>query len=272
MKHYPVVLSIAGSDCSGGAGIQADIKTVSALGVYAASAITAVTVQNTKGVRAVHAVPAEIVCSQIEAVMEDMRPDAVKIGMISERIIVQVIAACLRKYNPKYVVYDPVMVSTSGKRLMEEDAIEEIKKELFPLVSLITPNLDEAEVLAGKRIDSFEIMKLTSQQLSESYGTSVLLKGGHLQGDKMLDVLYSDGNIHIYNEKRIISRNLHGTGCTLSSAIAAYLALGEPMDKAVSKAKIYLSGAIEHGKDVNIGSGNGPLCHFWESSKAVILT
>ena len=132
MKHYPVVLSIAGSDCSGGAGIEADIKTVSALGVYAASAITAVTVQNTKGVRAVHAVPAEIVCSQIEAVMEDMRPGAVKIGMISERIIVQVIAACLRKYNPKYVVYDPVMVSTSGKRQMEEDAIEEIKKELFP--------------------------------------------------------------------------------------------------------------------------------------------
>lgn len=184
MKTYPVVLSIAGSDCSGGAGIQADIKTISALGAYAASVITAVTVQNTRGVKAVHIVPAEIVQGQIEAVMEDLRPDALKIGMVSEPALVKIIAGCLLKYPHCPIVYDPVMVSTSGRKLMAKDAIQLIKEELFPLTSLITPNLDETEVLTGKKITTAEEMKEAARQLSEEYHTAVLVKGGHLEETK----------------------------------------------------------------------------------------
>ena len=250
MKTYPVVLSIAGSDCSGGAGIQADIKTISALGAYAASVITAVTVQNTRGVKAVHIVPAEIVQGQIEAVMEDLCPDA------------------LNPHCP--IVYDPVMVSTSGRKLMAKDAIQLIKEELFPLTSLITPNLDETEVLTGKKITTAEEMKEAARQLSEEYHTAVLVKGGHLEGNEMQDVLFTDGNAYIYKEKKIESRNLHGTGCTLSSSIATYLALGLPMDQAVGKAKSYVSKAIDVGKEIIIGHGNGPLCHFWGPEKARI--
>ena len=238
MKTYPVVLSIAGSDCSGGAGIQADIKTISALGAYAASVITAVTVQNTRGVKAVHIVPAEIVQGQIEAVMEDLRPDALKIGMVSEPALVKIIAGCLLKYPHCPIVYDPVMVSTSGRKLMAKDAAEEMKE--------------------------------AARQLSEEYHTAVLVKGGHLEGNEMQDVLFTDGNAYIYKEKKIESRNLHGTGCTLSSSIATYLALGLPMDQAVGKAKSYVSKAIDAGKEIIIGHGNGPLCHFWSPEKARI--
>ena len=245
MKTYPVVLSIAGSDCSGGAGIQADIKTISALGAYAASVITAVTVQNTRGVKAVHTVPAEIVQGQIEAVMEDLRPDALKIGMVSEPALVKIIAGCLLKYPLCPIVYDP-------------------------LTSLITPNLDETEVLTGKKITTAEEMKEAARQLSEEYHTAVLVKGGHLEGNEMQDVLFTDGNAYIYKEKKIESRNLHGTGCTLSSSIATYLALGLPMDQAVGKAKSYVSKAIDAGKEIIIGHGNGPLCHFWGPEKARI--
>lgn len=271
MKHYPVVLSIAGSDCSGGAGIQADIKSISALGAYAASVVTAVTVQNTMGVRAIHPIPAEVVRGQIEAVMEDLHPGTVKIGMVNEREIVRVIVACLYKYHPEYVVYDPVMVSTSGRKLMTDDAIEIIKKELFPLTSLVTPNLDEAEVLAGRKITTPEEMQQAAKELSALYQTSMLIKGGHLQGEETLDVLCTDGNIFIYKSDKIESRNLHGTGCTLSSSIATFLALGYTMNEAVGKAKIYLSGAINIGKEVVIGYGNGPLCHFWNPVKARIV-
>ena len=270
MKTYPVVLSIAGSDCSGGAGIQADIKTISALGAYAASVITAVTVQNTRGVKAVHIVPAEIVQGQIEAVMEDLRPDALKIGMVSEPALVKIIAGCLLKYPHCPIVYDPVMVSTSGRKLMAKDAIQLIKEELFPLTSLITPNLDETEVLTGKKITTAEEMKEAARQLSEEYHTAVLVKGGHLEGNEMQDVLFTDENAYIYKEKKIESRNLHGTGCTLSSSIATYLALGLPMDQAVGKAKSYVSKAIDAGKEIIIGHGNGPLCHFWGPEKARI--
>ena len=268
MKHYPVVLSIAGSDCSGGAGIQADIKTISALGGYAASAITAVTVQNTVGVRAVHVVPAEIVCGQIEAVMEDLHPDAVKIGMVSEEETVRAIADCLRKFRPEHVVYDPVMVSTSGRKLMNDAAIEIIKKELFPLTTLLTPNLDEVEVLTGKKIVVLEDMQQVARELSAIYRTAVLIKGGHWPGDEMQDILCADGNLFIYKEKKIVSKNLHGTGCTLSSSIATYLALGYTMNEAVGKAKNYLSKAIDAGKEIVAGKGNGPLCHFWNPEKA----
>lgn len=271
MKHYPVVLSIAGSDCSGGAGIQADIKTISALGGYAASVITAVTVQNTMGVRAVHTVPHEIIRGQIEAVMEDLHPEVIKIGMVSDDETARDIAGCLRKYHPKYVVYDPVMVSTSGRKLMSDNAIEIIKRELFPLVSLITPNLDEVEVLTGKTITTLKEMQQTAQELSALYKTAVLIKGGHLQGEEMQDILCMDGNIFIYKGYKIESRNLHGTGCTLSSSIATYLALGYIMNEAVGKAKTYINGAINAGKEVVAGHGNGALCHFWNPVKAQII-
>lgn len=262
MKTYPVILTIAGSDCSGGAGIQADMKTISALGGYAATAITAVTVQNTLGVSAVHAVPAEIVRGQIEAVMDDLHPAAVKIGMVYEEIAVKVIADCLRKYAPEYVVYDPVMVSTSGRNLIEERAIKLIERELFPLVSLITPNLNEAEVLTGKGIATLEEMKKAAAELAAKYGTHILLKGGHLEGNEMTDVLYADGDIHLYEEKKVVTRNLHGTGCTLSSSIAIYLASGYNLKEAVGKAKAYVSRAITAAVEQKLGHGNGPLYHF----------
>ena len=244
MKRYPVVLSIAGSDCSGGAGIQADIKTISALGAYAASVITAVTVQDTRGVKAVHTVPAGIVQGQIEAVMDDLCPDTLKIGMVSEPLLVKVISDCLRKYPHRPVVYDPVMVSTSGRKLMTDDAIQLIKEELIPQTTLITPNLDETEVLTGMKITTVEEMIDAARTLSTMYHTAVLVKGGHLQGNEMQDVLFADGNIYIYKERKIESRNLHGTGCTLSSSIATYLASGLPMDQAVGKAKTYVSGPL----------------------------
>lgn len=266
MEHHPVILSIAGSDCSGGAGIQADIKTISALGGYAASAITAVTVQNTLGVRDVQAMSPEIVRGQIEAVMDDLEPVAIKIGMVNDVQTVRVISDCLRKYAPEYVVYDPVMVSSSGRKLMTDEAIEEVKKELLPLVTLITPNLDEATVLTGKKIGNIQEMQEAARILTDHYRTGILIKGGHLEGDVMFDLLHtSDFIYHIYKEKKIDSHNLHGTGCTLSSAIATCLAKGYPMRESVQHAKDYITQAILAGKDLHIGHGNGPLWHFPES-------
>lgn len=266
MEHHPVILSIAGSDCSGGAGIQADIKTISALGGYAATAITAITVQNTLGVSAVQPISAEIVRGQIEAVIEDLQPVAVKIGMVNDIQIVGVISDCLRKYAPQYVVYDPVMVSTSGRKLMTDEAVEEIKKKLLPLVTLITPNIDEAAVLTGKNIQNVQDMKMAARKLTDEFQTSILIKGGHLEGDKMCDLLHTSENIyHIYDEEKIETTNLHGTGCTLSSAIATYLAKGYPMQEAIQYAKVYITRAIMAGKDLHIGHGNGPLWHFPDS-------
>lgn len=265
MKKYPCVLSIAGSDCSGGAGIQADLKTISALGGYAATAITAVTVQNTTGVRAIHAVPPVYVGGQIEAVMEDICPDAIKIGMINDVEIVKVIADCLRKYRPRYVVFDPVMISTSGHKLIEDDAVSALTKELIPLSSLITPNLNEAEVLAGHHINKVEDMEAASMELLKLGCKAVLLKGGHLEGGKMCDVLQreGEGRPHLFTSDKIESNNTHGTGCTLSSAIATFLALGYDMPQAVERAKAYVTGGIMAGKEIHIGEGHGPLNHFY---------
>lgn len=264
MKRYPVILSIAGSDCSGGAGIQADLKTISALGGYAATAITAITVQNTTGVRAIHPVPPEFVRGQIEAVMEDLSPDAIKIGMINDLMIVRIVAECIRKYNPRHVVFDPVMVSTSGCKLIEDDAIASIKKELFPLSGLITPNLNEAEILCGTRIRSLNGMKEAARMLLQLGSRAVLVKGGHLEGEIMYDVLLEQGKDPlIFTGRHIESINVHGTGCTLSSAIASFLAFKEPMPAAVEMAKAYVHGAIDAGKDVFIGHGNGPLNHSY---------
>lgn len=265
MKRYPVILSIAGSDSSGGAGIQADMKAISALGAYATTAITAITVQNTLGVRAIHPVPPEYVRGQIEAVMDDICPYAIKIGMINDIAIVRVIAESIVKYKPKHVVFDPVMVSTSGSRLIEDNAIEVLIKELIPLTDIITPNLDEAEVLTGKKIRNLEEMKEAATKLLSFGCEAVLVKGGHLEGENMYDVLViaSQTEPIVFTGKHIDSKNVHGTGCTLSSSIATFLALGEDMPTAVAKAKDYISGAIESGKDVFIGHGNGPLNHSY---------
>ncbi|MCD8165521.1 MAG: bifunctional hydroxymethylpyrimidine kinase/phosphomethylpyrimidine kinase [Bacteroides sp.] len=271
MKRYPVVLSIAGSDSSGGAGIQADLKAISALGAYSATAITAITVQNTLGVRAIHPVPPEYVKGQIEAVMDDLSPDAVKIGMINDIEIVRVIAQALKKYQPAHVVFDPVMISTSGSKLINDDAIAVLTSELMPLTDLITPNLDEAEVLTGKKITNLDEMKAAARSLL-NYGSKwVLVKGGHLQGEIIYDVLQAqEGDPVIFTGDHIESKNVHGTGCTLSSSIATFLALGDSMPKAVEQAKAYITGAIRHGKDVKVGHGNGPLNHFWKPVPMIV--
>ena len=265
MKKYHSVLTIAGSDCSGGAGIQADIKAISALGGYAASAITAITVQNTLGVTGIHPVPASYVKAQIEAVMTDIKPSAVKIGMINDVEIVKAIAESIKEYRPKFVVFDPVMVSTSGCKLIEDKAIEAIKKELIPLSTIITPNLSEAMVLTGDSIGDVASMKAAGNKILESGCGAVLIKGGHLEGNNMCDVLCIKGENtpYIYTASKISSKNTHGTGCTLSSSIATYLALGETLREAVRKAKDYVHKGILNGKDVCIGSGHGPLNHFY---------
>ena len=265
MKKYHSVLTIAGSDCSGGAGIQADIKAISALGGYAASAITAITVQNTCGVTGIHPVPASYVKAQIEAVMTDIKPSAIKIGMINDVEIVKAIAESIKKYKPKFVVFDPVMVSTSGCKLIEDKAIEAIKEELIPLSTIITPNLSEAMVLTGDSISDAASMTAAGNKILESGCGAVLIKGGHLEGNDMCDVLcIKEGNTpYIYTASKISSKNTHGTGCTLSSSIATYLALGETLQEAVRKAKDYVHKGILNGKDVCIGSGHGPLNHFY---------
>ncbi len=266
METYASVLSIAGSDCSGGAGIQADLKAISALGGYAATAITAITVQNTCGVKAIHPVPPEFVKGQIEAVMDDIRPIAIKIGMINDVQIVKVIAESIKTYRPQWVVLDPVMVSTSGCKLIENTAIEALKTELMPLASVITPNLKEAEVLLDRSIKSIEDMKEAAIDLLRFGSGAVLIKGGHLTGNDMTDVLQLTGTDTptLYNSKRTESLNTHGTGCTLSSAIATLLAQGYDLEQAIKEAKEYVTQGILHGKDVHIGEGHGPLNHFFD--------
>lgn len=265
MKRYTIVLAIAGSDCSGGAGIQADLKTISALGGYAAAAITAVTVQNTCGVKAIHPIPPEYIKGQIEAVMEDLRPDAVKIGMIHDAAAAKAIADSLRKYRPVRVVLDPVMISTSGCRLVEEEAIEIIRTALMPMSDLVTPNLKEAEVLWGESITTVEEMEKAASALLRYGSKAVLLKGGHLSGNDMTDILCcADKEQPIrYEGKKTESRNTHGTGCTLSSAIATLLAQGRTIEQAAGEAKKYVSEGIIHGKEVQTGNGHGPLNHFF---------
>jgi len=262
MNQKTIVLSVAGSDPSGGAGIQADIKTISALGAYAAAAITAVTVQNTLGVSAIHWLPADFVGKQMMAVLDDLQPDAVKIGMTGSAAVVRTIAQALHGSKVKQVVFDPVMVSTSGRRLMEEDAVEAICEDLFPVVTLVTPNLHEAELLFGQPIHTVETMQIAACTLVERYGCAFLIKGGHLAGEEMCDVLCDSEQVHYYKSPRIESGNLHGTGCTLSSAIATFMAQGYGLPDAVERAKHYISAAIEAGRDLHIGHGNGPLWHF----------
>lgn len=251
-------LSIAGSDCSGGAGIQADLKTMTMNGVYAMSVITALTAQNTMGVKAIMEASPEFLKQQIDAVFEDIYPDAVKIGMVSSVELIQVIVDRLRYYEAKNVVVDPVMVSTSGSRLLKEDAIQILTQELFPIASLITPNILEAEIIADIKIDSKEDMLTAAKNIGDKYNCKVLLKGGHSINDAN-DLLYNKGEATWFQGKRIDNPNTHGTGCTLSSAIAANLAKGYSVKEAVEKAKEYISNALNAMLD--LGKGSGPMNH-----------
>lgn len=270
-KRYNTVLTIAGSDSGGGAGIQADIKAISAMGCYAASAITAITVQNTLGVQAVHPVPLDILRGQIDAVLSDIGADAVKIGMLHSSEVVILVAEMIEKYGITNVVLDPVMVSTSGHRLIEEDAVEDIKSRLLPLARVITPNVPEAEILAGCKIAGEDEFEAIARRLSDNGNVSVLMKAGHLSGDSLVDYLYNaeDDTITRLQSKRVQTKNTHGTGCTLSSAFAAALAKGEGLTVAATSAKRYIEQAIISGADYEIGGGHGPVNHFWNMQMPV---
>lgn len=264
-KTYPRVLTIAGSDSGGGAGIQADIKAISAMGCFAASAITAITVQNTVGVEAVHPVPLDILAGQIDAVLSDIGADAIKIGMLHSAQVVHLVADKIEQYGIKNVVLDPVMVSTSGHRLIEESAIASLKERLIPLARVITPNIPEAEILYGHSIADETQFVQVAQTLSNNSKVSVLLKAGHLTGDTLVDYFYNaeDGSIALLPSKRVKTKNTHGTGCTLSSALAAAIAKGEGLTTAAQSAKKYIEQAIIAGADYQIGKGHGPVHHFW---------
>lgn len=265
MKTYNRVLTIAGSDSGGGAGIQADIKAISAMGCYAGTAITAVTVQNTIGVQAVHPVPLDILEGQIDAVLSDIGADAVKIGMLHSAEVVELVAEKIGKYGISNVVLDPVMVSTSGHRLIEDDAVEVLKSRLMPLARVITPNIPEAEILAGRSISGEQDFDEITRSLSENGGVSVLLKAGHLDGDELVDYFYNaeGATMTLLPSKRVHTVNTHGTGCTLSSAFAASLAKGEDLTTAAKSAKMYIQQAIDAGAGYSIGSGHGPVNHFF---------
>lgn len=286
-KHYTRVLTIAGSDSGGGAGVQADIKTISALGCYAASAITAVTVQNTMGVSDVHPIPADIVEGQIRAVLDDIGADAVKIGMLQSREITRRIAAVLGEYPIRNIVLDPVMVSTSGHRLIEPEAVEALVSCLMPLARVITPNIPEAEILlGGKRLSDQASLSEAAVELSRLTGASVLLKAGHLAPDPsaaesraksgadsgamvLTDYFYDAerGELIELPSQAVRTVNTHGTGCTMSSALAAHLAKGCSLQEAARGAKAYIAGAIADGAAYEIGHGHGPVNHFFLNKK-----
>ena len=253
-------LSIAGSDSSGGAGIQADIKTMSANGVYAMSAITALTAQNTTGVTGILESTPDFLASQLDAVFTDIFPDAVKIGMVSSAELICVIAGKLRQYGARHIVVDPVMVATSGSRLLQENAVAALQRELLPLAEVATPNIPEAEILADMKIQSPADMETAARLISERYHCAVLCKGGHDLNDAN-DLLWKDGQGYWFKGRRIDNPNTHGTGCTLSSAIASNLARGYDLAQSVERAKAYLSGALEAMLD--LGRGRGPMNHAY---------
>ncbi|MCY1635721.1 bifunctional hydroxymethylpyrimidine kinase/phosphomethylpyrimidine kinase [Marinifilum sp. D737] len=262
---YNKVLSIAGSDSGGGAGIQADIKAISACGSYAATAITAITVQNTVGVSNVHAIPNQILAEQIDAVLSDIGADAIKIGMLHSSETIHVVADALKKYQIKNVVLDPVMVATSGDKLLLDEAIVTLKEVLIPMVKVITPNIPEAEILLGRQIPTQEDVFECAAELSNLYKVSVLLKAGHLNEDELIDVFFDFEKQESVEMKslRMITKNTHGTGCTMSSAFAAFLSQGYDLQESAKKAKDYINNAIIAGADYEIGEGHGPVNHFY---------
>ena len=259
--NLKTALTIAGSDCSGGAGIQADLKTMTMNGVYAMSAITALTAQNTTGVRAIQESTPDFLKQQLDAVFEDIYPDAVKIGMVSSCELIRVIADRLRYYDAKNVVVDPVMVATSGSSLMKNDAVQTLIEELLPISTLVTPNIPEAQVISGVTIETKEDMIAAAKQIGDSYHCAVLLKGGHSINDAN-DLLYANGELVWFEGKRINNPNTHGTGCTLSSAIASNLAKGFTLAESVQRAKDYISGALAAMLD--LGKGSGPMNHAFD--------
>jgi hydroxymethylpyrimidine/phosphomethylpyrimidine kinase len=270
--NYINVLTIAGSDSGGGAGIQADLKTFSALGCFGTSVITAVTAQNTMGVRSVHGIPVEMIKDQIQAVLEDIKPVAIKIGMINRAEVVQIIEQELKAYDRVVpVILDPVMVATSGDRLIEPDTVIQLIARLFPLVTLVTPNIDEAIILSGLEIHNLDDMMAAGRKIIEKGAKAVLIKGGHLLGPIIYDVFLSRDEAPVVLETAFIaSKNLHGTGCTLSSAIAAEMAKGNDLLTAIKNAKNYISQALKSGSGVKTGKGNGPLNHFFNPLKLII--
>ncbi|MBC7597747.1 MAG: bifunctional hydroxymethylpyrimidine kinase/phosphomethylpyrimidine kinase [Polaromonas sp.] len=260
--EYPRVLSIAGSDSGGGAGIQADLKTFAALGCFGMTAVTALTAQNTQGVRAIHGVPPDMLRDQIDAVIEDMGADAVKIGMLHSPEIVQTVAKAIDRHSLVNIVLDPVMVATSGAVLIDHPAIDVLVRELFPRALLVTPNLDEVALLVGRPVQNADDMEGAALELQAMGARAVLVKGGHLPGVMVMDLLLmASGEKHWMHAPRILSANTHGTGCTLSSAIAAGLALGQPLREAVEAARTYVRAALLAGAQVKTGAGSGPLNH-----------
>lgn len=253
------VLTIAGSDSSGGAGIQADLKTMLSNRVYGMSVITSLTAQNTQGVISISDVEPSFVEAQLDAIFCDIEVDAVKIGMVSNIEIIKSIAKKLKEYNAKNVVLDPVAVSTSGFKLLEDEAVETLKKYLFPLATVITPNMFEAELLLDRKLDGIDSLIEAAKELNDKYNVACLVKGGHLTGNKAIDVLYNEGEVITLNEERVNNPNTHGTGCTLSSAIASNLAKGYSLSDSVKNAKSYLTNCLK--ANLNVGKGSGPVDH-----------
>ena len=283
-KSYPKVLSIAGSDSSGGAGIQADLKTFSALGVYGATAITAITAQNTQGVNSQFALEPQMVYDQIVAVMDDIEPSVVKIGMLSNTAIVEAVAKALHDYKPSFIILDPVIVSSTGHRLLSIEAQETIKERLIPIADLLTPNIPEMKALTDSPLSSLEEKKEAAQHLFKLGAKAILLKGGHEEGEVKKDYLFFNGlkakdkslksaseSMSEYASETVVTKNTHGTGCTLSSAIAAFIARGLSLEDAISEAKNYVTEAIRAGADIKIGKGIGPVNHAFNPQKMIVL-
>jgi hydroxymethylpyrimidine/phosphomethylpyrimidine kinase len=265
-RQYCKVLTIAGSDSGGGAGIQADLKTFSAIGCYGMSVITALTAQNTRGVIGIHAVPPAFAVQQIEAVFTDIGADAVKIGMLYSAALIEAVADALKKLGARKIVLDPVMVAQSGDKLLQDDAVDAIKAHLMPLADVVTPNIPEASVLTGQALKNWKDAERAAEILAESGSRSILIKGGHGAENKSTDLLFlaRENRFIRLAAERIETRNNHGTGCTLSSAIAAYLAKGNDIEAAVQKAKTFMNGAIAAGARYQIGHGHGPVHHFFQ--------
>ena len=272
-KSYPTVLSIAGSDSGGGAGIQADLKTFSSLGVYGTTAITAITAQNTQGVHSQFALPPQMVYDQIIAVMEDIHPSVIKIGMLSNLQVAAVVADALERYSIP-IILDPVMVSSSGHRLLSVEAQEVLKERLLPMAQLVTPNIPEMEALSDMPLLTISDKYNAAKHLLSLGVQSVLLKGGHEEGEVKVDILYQKSPQGIvtcsFSSDTLNTRNIHGTGCTLSSAIAAYMARGLDLKDAVSSAKIYITEAIKAGADISVGKGYGPVNHLFNPLKMLV--
>lgn len=258
-------LTIAGSDPSGGAGIQADLKTFAALGTYGMAVITALTAQNTVGVTGVHAVPPDFIALQIDTVVNDIPPDAVKTGMLASAEIVRVVAGKAREHNLRNLVVDPVMVAKSGDSLLADDAVRAMREDLVPLATVVTPNLPEAAALLGRPVKTLDEMREAARAIHAIGATNVVVKGGHLEGDTVVDMLFDGKSLHEFSGPRVQTPNTHGTGCTFASAIAAYLALGDGVQEAVRKAKDYLAGALQHAYDT--GKGHGSVNHMWAHFK-----